>query len=105
MIGSNDKQQVNFINPLLTGNFGDIIEWKPILNSDFKMIVNNKKLNYLDIVLTDDENNMDFPYIEDFGYSGFPTYPIENESRNWVISPQIDPTWEKTTERGKKRSK
>jgi PKD repeat protein len=50
------------------------------------------------ITVTDDENNMDFPYIEDFGYSGFPTYPIENESRNWVISPQIDPTWEKTTE-------
>ena len=28
------------------------------------------------ITVTDDENNMAFPYIEDFGYSGFPTYPI-----------------------------
>ena len=47
------------------------------------------------ITVTDDEANMQFPYIQDFESSEFPTY--ETESRNWFIGTQTDDaTWART---------
>lgn len=57
MIGSNNSNQVNFIVPILSGNFGDIIQYNNYL-FDVKMFVNDIQLNYLDIVITDDSNNL-----------------------------------------------
>ncbi len=48
------------------------------------------------ITVTDDEANMSFPYIQNFESTEFPTFPTE--SWNWLISSQIDPTWNRTTE-------
>ena len=53
--GSNDSHQVNFIVPITNTNFGDIIEFKETFNKDFKMVVDNKTLTYLDIIITDDD--------------------------------------------------
>ena len=48
------------------------------------------------ITVTDDEANMSFPYIQNFESTEFPTFPTE--SWNWLVSSQIDPTWNRTTE-------
>ena len=48
------------------------------------------------IYVTDDDTNMSFPYKQDFESSEFPTYT--EESLNWIVSTQTDPTWESTSE-------
>ena len=54
MLGSNDKQQVNFIIPMLSCNFGDILQYDKN-TYDFKIYVDNKTLNYLDFIITNDD--------------------------------------------------
>lgn len=73
MMGSSNSKQVNFIIPLLSNNFGEIIQYKPLETSNFKMVVDNKLITYLDIVLTDDENNI-----------------FENNNSNWFMILEYD---------------
>ena len=47
------------------------------------------------ITVTDDESNMSFPYKEGFESSEFPSFT--DESLNWLVGAQTDPTWERTT--------
>ena len=57
MIGNTLNNQVNFIIPTLSCNFGDIIEYTNN-KYDVKMFCNNQKLLYLDVEITDDYNKL-----------------------------------------------
>jgi hypothetical protein len=65
MMGSSSNLSYNFIIPIINKNFGEIIEYKNI-DYNIVMTVSDIKLNYIDIVITDDNNNL-----------------FENNNRDW----------------------